>query len=140
MTDSTDAFITKLNANGSALVYSTYLGGEGNDLGQSIAIDASGNAYVGGTTASLFFPVVNAVQPINGGFFNDAFIAKVNAAGSALVYSTYLGGELNEECFGIAVDPAGHAYVTGRTSSTDFPTFAALQSERGRVIQRRIHH
>ena len=129
--DGTDAFITKLNASGSALVYSTYLGGEGNDLGQSIAIDASGNAYVGGTTASLFFPVVNAVQPNNGAFFNDAFITKVNAAGSALVYSTYLGGALNEECFGIAVDPAGHAYVTGRTSSTDFPTFAALQPERG---------
>jgi uncharacterized repeat protein (TIGR01451 family) len=128
--EGTDAFITKLNATGSALVYSTYLGADSNDLGRAIAVDASGNAYVGGSTDSLFFPVVNAFQPVTT-VSNDAFVAKVNAVGSALVYSTYLGGNLNEDCFGIAVDPSGNAYVTGRTSSTDFPTFAPIQAARG---------
>jgi uncharacterized repeat protein (TIGR01451 family) len=127
--EGSDAFITKLNATGSALVYSTYLGADSNDLGRAIAVDAAGNAYVGGSTDSLFFPVVNAFQPATT-LSNDAFVAKVNAAGSALVYSTYLGGDLNEDCLGIAVDPAGHAYVTGRTSSLNFPTLAAMQATR----------
>jgi uncharacterized repeat protein (TIGR01451 family) len=130
-TDTSDAFVTKINASGSALVYSTYLGGEITDVGRSIAVDASGNAYVGGTTNSQFFPVVNAAQPNNGSFANDAFIAKVNAAGSALVYATYLGGDLDEECFGIAVDATGSASAVGRTSSTNFPTVAPLQAARG---------
>jgi uncharacterized repeat protein (TIGR01451 family) len=125
-----DAFITKLNASGSALVYSTYLGGGSNDLGRAIAVDASGNAYVGGSTESEFFPVVNAFQPTTT-LSNDAFVAKVNAAGSALVYSTYLGGDFNEDCFGIAVDPTGSAYVVGRTSSVNFPTQAPIQPARG---------
>jgi uncharacterized repeat protein (TIGR01451 family) len=128
--DGSDAFITKLNASGSTLVYSTYLGADSNDVGRAIAVDASGNAYVGGSTDSLFFPVVNAFQPTTT-LSNDAFVAKVNAAGSALVYSTYLGGDLNEDCLGIAVDPAGNAYVTGRTSSLNFPTLAAIQATRG---------
>ena len=128
--EGSDAFITKLNASGSALVYSTFLGADSNDLGRAITVDASGNAYIGGSTDSLFFPVVNAFQPLTT-LSNDAFIAKVNAAGSALVYSTYLGGDLNEDCFGIAVDPTGHAYVTGRTSSLNFPTLAPIQAARG---------
>jgi uncharacterized repeat protein (TIGR01451 family) len=127
--DGTDAFITKLNATGTALVYSTYLGADSNDVGHAIAVDAAGNAYVGGSTDSLFFPTVNAFQPVTT-LSNDAFVAKVNAAGSALVYSTYLGGDLNEDCLGIAVDPNGAAYVTGRTSSLNFPTVAAMQASR----------
>lgn len=125
-----DAFITKLNASGSAFVYSTFLGADGRDVGRAIAVDATGNAYVAGSTNSLFFPVVNAFQPLLSGFANDAFITKVNAAGSALVYSTYLGGDANEDCFAIAVDAAGSAYVTGNTSSLNFPTLGALQPER----------
>jgi hypothetical protein len=127
--EGTDAFITKLNASGSALVYSTYLGADSNDVGHAITVDAAGNAYVGGSTDSLFFPTVNAFQPATT-LSNDAFVAKVNAAGSALVYSTYLGGDLNEDCLGIAVDPTGNAYITGRTSSLNFPTVAAMQATR----------
>lgn len=126
---STDAFVTKLNANGSALVYSTFLGGDGNDTGRGIAVDASGNAYVAGTTTAENFPVVNAFQPSNAGFANEGFVTKLNAAGSALVYSTYLGGGASDEALGIAVDAAGSAYITGTTSSFNFPTLGALQPE-----------
>src|SRR5215213_409803 len=127
---STDAFVTKLNANGSALVYSTYLGGEINDAGRSITVDTSGNAYIAGSTSSLDFPVVNAFQPSNAGFLNDGFVTKINAAGSALIYSTYLGGDSNDDCSGIAIDATGSAYVTGSTSSSNFPTAGALQPTR----------
>jgi uncharacterized repeat protein (TIGR01451 family) len=123
-----DAFITKLNPNGSALVYSTFLGGEGADSAAAIAVDASGNAYIAGSTNSLAFPIVNAFQPVNPSFSGDGFVAKVNAAGSAVVYGTYLGGHGVDDCVGIAVDTAGSAYVTGNTHSTDFPTVAPLQS------------
>jgi len=124
----TDAFITKLNASGSALVYSTFLGGDGVDVGRAIALDTSGNAYVAGSTNSQTFPVVNAFQPqVTPGFQNDGFVAQLNAAGSALVYSTYLGGQGVDDCEGIAVDNAGSAYVTGTTNSADFPTLAPLQ-------------
>ena len=87
-----DAFVTKLNAAGSALVYSTYLGGSGDDDGNGIAVDSSGNAYVTGYTDSTNFPTANAFQAAFGGGSGDAFVTKLNAAGSALVYSTYLGG------------------------------------------------
>ncbi len=120
-----DAFITKLNPNGSALVYSTFLGGERSDFARAIAVDASGNAYVAGSTSSLFFPIVNHLQPMRG--LSDAFIAKVNATGSELDYSTYLGGNFIDDCFGIAVDAEGSAYVTGSTGSSNFPTFMPLQ-------------
>ena len=83
--------MTKINAAGSALVYSTYLGGSGNDYGNGIAVDGSGNAYVTGSTESTNFPTANPLQASNGGS-SDAFVTKINAAGSALVYSTYLGG------------------------------------------------
>ena len=125
-----DAFVAKLDATGSTLIYSTYLAGSGNDSGDAIAVDVGGNAYVAGVTTALDFPTVNAFQPTLRGF-RDAFIAKLNPAGSALVYSTYLGGSdhfgLSENVGGIAVDVAGSAYVTGTTPSTDFPTANALQ-------------
>jgi beta-propeller repeat-containing protein len=121
-----DVFVFKLNASGSALVYSTYLGGKQADFGYDIAVDGSGNAYVTGFTASADFPTANPLQPkIRGG--QDAFVAKLNAAGSALVYSTYLGGTNNDEGVGIRADRSGNAYVTGYTLSTDFPTANALQ-------------
>ena len=121
-----DAFVTKINAAGTALVYSTYLGGNDYDYGEGIAVDASGNAYVTGQTVSTNFPIVNAIQPANGGN-NDAFVTKISTAGSALVYSTYLGGSNADSGIGIAVDASGNAYVTGQTTSPNFPTVNALQ-------------
>ena len=109
-----DAFVTKLNATGTALVYSTYLGGSGDDHGIVIAVDASGNAYVTGHTASSNFPTTaGAYQAVYGGGRYDAFVTKLNATGTALVYSTYLGGSGEDDGYGIAVDASGNAYVTG---------------------------
>jgi hypothetical protein len=130
-----DAFVTKINPAGSALVYSTYLGGNaadgsstGGDSGQGIAVDAGGNAYVTGFTGSPNFPTANALQAgFGGGFTGDAFVTKINASGTAFIYSTYLGGSGDDTGLGIAVDGAGDAYVTGGTQSTNFPTFNPLQ-------------
>lgn len=125
-----DAFVTKLNATGSALVYSTYVGGTGEDSGFGIAVDAAGNAYIVGRTDSTDFPVANAFQPTNHGYL-DAFVTKINAAGSAFVYSTYLGGSSNDVAARIAIDGAGNAYITGDTYSSDFPVANAIQSVKG---------
>ena len=119
-----NAFVTKLDPTGSALVYSTYLGGSTYDTGTGIAVDADGNAYVTGNAGSANFPTtLGAFQPILGGSL-DAFVTKLNPAGSALVYSTYLGGSGQENNGGIAVDAIGNAYVTGATQSANFPTTA----------------
>ncbi len=115
-----DAFVAKINAAGSALVYSTYLGGSDWDSGNGIAVDSLGNAYVTGFTVSTNFPTATPIQAIRGGS-NGAYVAKINAAGSALVYSTYLGGSGSDFGEGIAVDSSGNAYVTGLTGSTNFP-------------------
>jgi hypothetical protein len=132
---SADAFFLKVNAAGSALVYSSYLGGLNTETGRGIAVDGTGNAYLTGFTASLNFPTANPIQPaLSGGIDFDAFVTKVNAAGSALVYSTYLGGGMTEEGHGIAVDGAGNAYVTGRTSSTNFPTVAPFQTTNAGIL------
>ena len=115
-----DAFVTEVNTTGTALVYSTYLGGTDDDGGNGIAVDASGNAYVTGFTYSPNFPVApGAFQPNFGGFV-DVFVTKVNASG-AVVYSTYLGGTGDDEGQGIAVDANGNAYVSGFTESPIFP-------------------
>ena len=119
-----DAFVAKVNADGTALVYCGYIGGSSSDYGYGIAVDASGHAYVTGNTFSAedTFPVlVGPDLTHNGG--RDAFVAKVNADGTALVYCGYIGGEGGEAGRGIAVDGSGNAYITGRTSSlsTAFP-------------------
>src|SRR5262249_9402139 len=114
-----DAFVAKLNAAG-APVYSTYLGGSGTEEGKSIAVDGVGNAYVTGDTTSTDSPTASPLQPTYGGGVEDAFIAKLNATGSALVYSTYLGGSGQDSGNGIAVDPSGSAHVLGTTSSSNF--------------------
>ncbi|MDQ6777711.1 MAG: SBBP repeat-containing protein [Actinomycetota bacterium] len=119
-----DVFVTKLGAAGSALVYSTYLGGSNVESGNAIAVDSSGNAYVTGSTNSTNFPTQNPLYPALKGSTN-AFVTEINAAGSALVYSTYLGGGGSDTGRGIAVDSSGDAYVTGDTTSsgaTPFPT------------------
>jgi hypothetical protein len=121
--------VTKLNASGSALVYSTYLGGSGSDFASGIAVDAAGDAYVTGETSSEDFPVRNALQPTLRGATErvDAFVTKLGPTG-ALVYSTYLGGSQEDAGSGIAVDGAGRAYVTGATTSTDFPLKDPVQA------------
>jgi Beta-propeller repeat len=118
-----DAFVTKLNASGSALVYTTFLGGRRNDFGYGIAVDRAGNAYVTGSTKSRNFPTTRRAfdRSYNRGGW-DAFVTKLNPAGTALVYSTYLGEKVGHEGHGIAIDQAGNAYVTGRTESVRFPT------------------
>jgi beta-propeller repeat-containing protein len=126
-----DAFVAKLNAAGSAFIYSTYVGGSGDDTAYGVADDGSGNAYVTGTTSSRDFPTANALQPENAGGDGDAFVAKLDAAGSALVYSTYLGGSGFEVGSDITVDASRSAHVTGHTSSVDFPTFRAFQAKSG---------
>lgn len=124
-----EAFVTKFNAAG-ALVYSTYLGGNGADRGKGIAVDTAGNAYVAGETSSTTFPTLNASQPVVGGI-GDAFVTKFDATG-AVAYSTYLGGVFSDTAWGIAVDAAGQVYVTGHTfSSTNFPTLNASQPAYG---------
>jgi hypothetical protein len=128
-----DAFVTKFNAAGS-LVYSTYLGGSGQDFGTRIAVDGSGHAYVAGETGSTDFPTANALQPGFGGGFSDAFVTKLSPDGSALVYSTYLGGASSDSGFGIAVDASGNAYVSGDTFSTNFPTANAFQPTRAGFV------
>ncbi|QSJ19021.1 SBBP repeat-containing protein [Nostoc sp. UHCC 0702] len=128
-----DAFVTKLNSNVSgtaSLVYSTYLGGSDYELGYSIAVDKSGNAYVVGSTASQDFPTKNAFDSTLGSN-SDAFVTKLNTTGQNLIYSSYLGGDSSDEGYGIAVHQAGNAYVTGITSSSDFPTQNAFDSTLG---------
>lgn len=125
-----DGFVTKFNASGSAHLYSTYLGGSGSDQGSGIAVDGAGNAWVTGQTQSTNFPVQGPSQPLNGGR-RDAFVTQLNTSGSALVYSSYLGGGGNDDGFGIARDVAGAVYVAGGTESTNFPTHGPFQADSG---------
>ncbi len=122
-----DAFVTKIAPTGNALVYSTYLGGVSTEYGTSIALDSSQSAYITGHTKSSDFPTLSAFDDTYNGGDYDAFVTKLSAAGNALVYSTFLGGtgEPREQGFGITVDVAGCAYVTGKTGSPDFPTHNA---------------
>jgi hypothetical protein len=116
-----DAFVTKLNPSGSALVYSTFLGGLNSDLSNGLAVDASGSAYVTGFTSSGFPTTVGAFDTTDNGD-GDLFVTKLNPAGSALVYSTLLGGSASDFEPRIAVDTSGNAYIAGSTFSPDFPT------------------
>ncbi|MGH9431859.1 MAG: SBBP repeat-containing protein, partial [Terriglobia bacterium] len=122
-----NVFVTKLNASGAALVYSSYLGGNGFDTAQGIAIDALDNIYLAGTTTSTNFPLMHAFQSENMAQGYDGFASKFNAAGSRLVYSTYLGGTGTNLPWRIAVDSLGHASIIGFTSSADFPVVNAIQ-------------
>ncbi|MBD3920490.1 DUF11 domain-containing protein [Paenibacillus sp. PR3] len=124
---SSSVFVTKVNAAGTALVYSTFLGGISSDLGRGIAIDSAGSAYVTGQTLSPDFPITaGAFQPFIGGT-QDAFVIKLSPSGGSLVYSTFLGGEGVDTGFAIAVNSAGNAYVAGGTSSFNFPIINELQ-------------
>ena len=125
-----DAWAASLNSSGSALIYSTYIGGTGDDEAWDIALDRLGNVYIAGLTSSTDFPTVNPIQSSNAGGY-DAFVTKINATGTALVFSTYLGGGGTDFARQLAVDPLAKAYLTGTTSSTNFPTARPLQSTFG---------
>ncbi len=129
------AFVAKINADGSAFAYSTYLGGSKGSQASAIAVDSHGSAYVTGSTQSSDFPVLKAFQkscgldPASGQCSIDAFLTKLAPSGKTLLYSTYLGGSGRDEASGIVVDTAGNAHIVGRTESTDFPTARPLQSQ-----------
>lgn len=126
-----DAFVTKINASGSALSYSSFLGGLDIDSGSGIAVDSSGAAYVAGATASLDFPTSAPLQGSLAGGVTDGFVTKVGPAGDRLGYSTYLGGTSTDVARGIYVDGARSAHATGTTESADFPTARPLQGSLG---------
>ena len=122
-----DAFVTRFDASGQKLVYSTYVGGNAYDSGIGIVVDEQANAYVAGQTSSPDFPVHNAYQRTLKGFSN-AFVFKLNASGSQAVWSTYLGGSRFDGAFDVAIDRRHNVYVTGNTQSTDFPLAHPFQS------------
>jgi hypothetical protein len=123
-----DAIVTKMSSDGSRVVWSTFLGGAGSmEYGHAIAVDGNGNVYVAGATNSTNFPVTaGAFRTTHGGGQYDAFVSKLSASGSSLVFSTYLGGNYDEYALGITVDGSGNPIVAGLTSSTTFPTTAGV--------------
>jgi hypothetical protein len=123
-----DAFVAELNTAGSALNFSTYLGGAGADVANGVAVDAAGNAYVVGKTESSDFPTAHAFQSHFVGGPDMAFVSKIDTTRHAWVYSTFLGGSNSDEAYGVALNSAGDAFVTGRTSSANFPIVHAFQS------------
>ncbi len=125
---SLNAFVSKISPDGKTLVYSTYLGGSGLQIGNAIAVDRTGNAYIVGSTTSRDFPTTNGPQTSYGGN-TDAFAVKLDPTGTKLIYSTYLGGSGSEVGYAVAVDSAGNAYVGGSTLSSDFPTVKAFQNQ-----------
>lgn len=121
-----DAFVTKLSYYGDSLIYSTYLGGGGSDYGYGIAVGAGNIVYVTGSTSSLDFPTSSPCQAHQ--LVNDVFVTALSSSGDGLIYSTYLGGELHDYGYGLAVDPDGNAYIVGSTQSSDFPTRNPFQA------------
>ncbi|MDX6447219.1 MAG: hypothetical protein QOH71_4293 [Blastocatellia bacterium] len=126
-----DGVVFKLNALGNNLIYSTFLGGEDNDSTEGIAVDVSGNACVTGGTRSAGFPVTASAFQSSRAGDTDAYLTKLNAAGSAVLYSTLLGGSSTDRGSGVALGPSGIVYVAGYAASTDFPTQNAFQTFSG---------
>jgi len=120
-------FVAKLDATGSNLVYADYLGGNSQDYGYALVLDRSNNVYVTGSTASSNFPMVNPYQGIYPGSFN-AFLTKISATGSSLLYSTYLGGNGSDVPSSVAIDATSDVFVAGNTTSSNFPVANAYQS------------
>jgi len=123
-----DAFLSKLSSDGGTLLFSTYLGGMSGDQGNAVLQDGLGNVYVGGSTASLNFPTLNALQPAHGnattsttGVPDDAFVAKLSGDGAGIQFSTFLGHTGRDMCRGLALDPGGNLCIGGETTSTTFP-------------------
>ncbi len=130
----TDLFVTKLSPSGSALVYSTFLGGFGYENGYAIAVDITGAVYITGDTDSTNFPLANPIQGVYGGGYSDAFVSKLDPTGSILVYSTYIGGLGYDVGNGLAVDSIGSVYVAGHTDSVDYPLVNAIPGSAGLYI------
>ncbi len=134
-----DAFLAKVNMEKNLLDYFTYLGGSGQDAALSVVRDGSGNLFIAGYTGSINFPVHNAVQSKIAGtperrseyYQSDAFITKLDSSGTNIFYSTYLGGDGEDEALGLAIDSSGSAYITGQTSSTNFPSLNSLMAYQG---------
>ncbi|MGY5875430.1 MAG: SBBP repeat-containing protein [Candidatus Thorarchaeota archaeon] len=134
-----DVFVAKINATGTGLVYSTYLGGLGDeysyDVGESIAVDAEYNTYICGRTSNVDFPLMNANDTTYAGT-SEAFVTKINATGNGLIYSTYLGGDNGDSAKCIAVDDSSNCYVGGRTRSPyTFPILNAFDSSMGDAVE-----
>lgn len=124
-----DCFVTKLNATGTALVYSTYIGGAGADICYGIALDAGGNVYVGGNTTASGYPVTAGAFDVLYEGTSDIIVTKLNPTGTALVYSTFIGGATGEVAYAICTDASGAAYITGYSSSVNYPTTAGAYSQ-----------
>ncbi len=128
---SDDAFVTKINAGGTARLYSTYLGGSGDDSGSDITVNSSGNAFITGRTSSPDFPTSSGVYRRTNAGGQDVFVTELNPTGTGLVFSTYVGGSGNDAGTAIARDFTGAIYVTGSTQSTNYPTVNPFQSQLG---------
>ena len=126
-----DAYVTKLSSSGNSLIYSTYLGGSKEDFGWSIAVDNDGCAYLTGETFSANFPIQGGYQSVFGGGECDAYVAKLSSSGNAILYSTYLGGSIEDYSSDIAIDNSGNAYISGSTSSANFPIYNSYQASYG---------
>jgi hypothetical protein len=128
-----DAFVTKLNATGTAVLFTTYLGGSDSDVAHGVAVDSQGNLYVAGETFSRDFPVAKAIQPNYGGIaFSDAFLTKLDPTGATLLFSTYLGGSTGSDAAeAVALDASGNPWIAGATNSTNFPVSTPLQPTPG---------
>lgn len=125
-----NAFVAKLNpqaANDDSLLFSTFLGGSGSDKGLGLAVNRDGEIYVAGQTSSADFPTAKALQPTYGGGSSNAFVAKIDSVGSSLLFATYLGGSGDDRASALGLDANGNVYVTGSTSSVDFPVVDAFQ-------------
>ncbi len=123
-----DAFVAKLNPTGTGLAYFTFLGGSSDDRAEALAVDASGNAYAGGYTSSTDLATTPSVlQAAYGGGSSDGFVAKLNSTGSSFTYVTYIGASRGDIVYGLAIDGAGDAFITGRTQSESFPTVSPIQ-------------
>ena len=129
-----DVLVRKISADGTTFLYTADLGGSGDDFGNSIAVDVNGYAYVGGRTTSTDFPINNAFQNKNLGV-NNAFVLRLDPAGSTIVFSTYLGGSRDDRGYSIALDTQGSVYIAGASTSSDFPTSdgAYQRSNRGGI-------
>ena len=125
-----DGFVAKLNSSGSALLFSTYIGGSDDDRIEDLALDDAGAVYVAGQTKSTNFPTAQPVQAANAGRF-DAFLAKIDNRGSAILFSTYLGGSGDDRALHVVVGTGGRVYIAGRTTSANFPTVNAFQPRFG---------
>jgi len=114
-----ETFITKLNPSATQIVFSTYLGGSGNDVVRAVAVDNQDDIYTTGETDSEDYPVQNQIQTNQSS--TDIFISKINSAGTSLIFSSYIGGSGQDRAWGIAADENGNSYITGNTNSTNFP-------------------